>query len=132
MGMRPSISPIRIAVLAIVALTLAAVAGLVGTDENEGALTNATQALAEKAARSSGGDTQSSAQSVAPVQTNTAPPAAPPMMEGDFAEDEGLIDDATGFDPSPFSEDPAQGEVVAIIEDDGSDTSAAPVIIEEP
>lgn len=112
----------RVAAIAIVVLTLAGVASLVGTEDNEGALASATQALAEKAAASAG---PSDRYTAAPAAESPQPAAAsPPPLSSyptEFADDESLIDDAQGFDPSPFVDDPAAGEVVAFVE--GSDAS---------
>lgn len=115
----------RVAAIAIVVLTLAGVASLVGTEDNEGALATATQALAEKAAASAGtSDRYASAPAPATAasQPAAAPPPSPASYPTEFADDESLIDDAQGFDPSPFVEDPSAGEVVALVE--GDDASA--------
>lgn len=131
--------PNRIAALAFVVLVLAGVAALVGTGENEGALSSATQALSEKSRQSSGYDAQSGAQPASgPSQKQSAaapaptPPTASAAMTSSFAEDANLIDDAMGFDPSPMSDNPDEGEVVVIIEDAAPAETSAPIVAEEP
>ncbi|WP_379548801.1 hypothetical protein ACFCW2_06425 [Qipengyuania sp. DSG2-2] len=130
----------RVAALAIVGLVLAGVAGLVGTDENEGALTGATQAWAEKA-RGASSEERAPASKMAPQPASSpassqapsaqAAPPAPPSAAG-FAEDESLIDDASGFDPSPAFDNPAEGEVVAVVAEEvgASASDADPVVVE--
>lgn len=53
-------------------------------------------------------------------------------MTSSFAEDANLIDDAMGFDPSPMSDNPDEGEVVVIIEDAAPAETSAPIVAEEP
>ncbi|WBY16808.1 hypothetical protein PF049_01165 [Erythrobacteraceae bacterium WH01K] len=106
----------RVAAIAIVVLTLAGVASLVGTEDNEGALTSATKALAEKAAASSEAGPRNPDATAPAAVTEIASPPAPAQFPTEFADDESLIDDARGFDPSPVVDDPAEGEVVGVIE----------------
>ena len=117
----------RVAAIAIVVLTLAGVASIIGTEDNEGALAAATQALADKAAASAAtSDRYASAPGPATAvsQPAAAPAPSPASYPTEFADDESLIDDAQGFDPSPFVEDPSAGEVVALVE--GDDASGPP------
>lgn len=128
--------PNRIAALAFVVLVLAGVAALVGTGENEGALSSATQALSEKSWQSSGYGAQNGAQPASgPSQEQSAAapaPTASAAMTSSFAEDANLIDDAMGFDPSPMSDTPDEGEVVVIIENAAPAETSAPIVAEEP
>ena len=125
----------RIAAIALVVLTLAGVASLVGTDDNEGALTSATQALAEKAAASRQSPNRQSQLPPAEVPSAPAPePAAPqpaaPQVATEFADDETLIDTAEGFDPSPFDIGPEEGEVAVVVEDPATEGEVVPDMIQ--
>ena len=113
--MRASLLSNRVVAIAFVVLVSAIVLGLVGTDENEGALATATQSLAEKAQRASRNDSGAGARATAATPAPAPAAPAPLPAETTFVEDEMLIDDAAGFDPTPVIEDPSAGEVVGVV-----------------
>ncbi len=109
----------RVAALAIAVLTLVGAASLVGTEENEGTLTSAAEVLAEKAAAASRNSQQ--AQPAPDPQmitagSTSASASSPSASAIEFADDESLIDDAQGFDPSPVMDEADLGEVVVVVE----------------
>ncbi|GMN14478.1 hypothetical protein [Altererythrobacter sp. MTPC7] len=122
----------RVAAIAIVVLTLAGVASLVGTEDNEGALTSATKALAEKAAASSETGLRNPDATAPAAVTDMAAPPPSAQFPTEFADDESLIDDARGFDPSPVVDDPAEGEVVGVVEGNENGVSQPGAEVLEP
>ncbi|WP_284123702.1 hypothetical protein [Parerythrobacter aestuarii] len=99
--------------LFFVGLTLVGVAGLVGTEETDGAIASATAQFEQQ-----GEDFREQAEAMSnpgepvPVVATEAEPAPPEDLE--FASDEDLIVDPTGIDPTPVIEDPAEGEVLEV------------------
>ena len=88
--------------LIFVGVTMASVALLVGTEEDSGALV----AAADELSRNSSADNipardASRLPQPAPRPARRRPPASTQDDSALFASDEELIDDASGFDPSP-------------------------------
>jgi hypothetical protein len=81
--------------LLFVCLTLAGAATLVGTEEGEGAIQQATDQIAQQRAQAE----QLTADMQAPAQ-----PAGDPTETVVLSSDEDLIDPATGEDPTPIDE----------------------------
>ena len=88
--------------IAFVILTLASVQALVGR-EGEGSVISRTKSqLIERHDKMQEQIGSMSADPAAPVVI----PGPPTAVETGFAEDDDLIDDATGFDPTPDAEQP--------------------------
>ena len=112
----------RLMAIGLVVLVLAGVAALVGTDENEGALVSATDRLATQ----TDGDAREAAPVAQPSAARAPQPSPQPAAEPEFLDDEALIDDAAGFDPSPDADDAEEGEVTVIVPRSPSPAPAPP------
>ena len=124
----------RVAAIGFVLLTVAGAASMVGTEENAGLLEKTTEEI--KAQQAEFAAEMGAMNAPKAVQTIPGPPATAPARttrtvhakrdaNGDivFTDDEALIDDAAGFDPSPMTpleESPiASSEEVVIILNNG-------------
>ncbi|MDG2004926.1 MAG: hypothetical protein P8J20_16505 [Novosphingobium sp.] len=95
----------RIGALAFVAFILLGVRILVGTDNDRGALEQATERFVPE-------------QQVAQPQQRARPAPKPVITE--FTSDEDLIDDTSGFDPSGWSSEPD------VVPDEGMEAADSP------
>ncbi|OCC24267.1 hypothetical protein MB02_06580 [Croceicoccus estronivorus] len=86
--------------LAFVAVTAISAVLFVGTEEDGGALTQATQQVH--------GQKQDFQRKIDSV--NNGPEVYPEPETSEFMPDEELLDDASGFDPSPRDEAPMMGD----------------------
>lgn len=106
--------------LLFAALTVVSVVMLVGTEEEEGALIEAAATLKD-GSRGAAGDQPDRFGQPAPAR-RTSRGEPDDFAESGFTSDDELIDDTSGFDPTPFDTesvdmDPAEGDMY-IIEDD--------------
>ncbi|MGB3738458.1 MAG: hypothetical protein WA948_03805 [Pontixanthobacter sp.] len=101
----------RYGALAFVGLTLIGAASLVGTQEDEGLITQTAATIEQQRA-----DFEDAAKAAEASRTPATQPEPEPSI-GDYApaipiaDDEDLIDDAEGIDPTPI--DPSDGEAIA-------------------
>lgn len=99
--------------LFFVGITLVGVAGLVGTEDTDGAIASATAQFEQQ-----GEEFREQAEAMSnppePIPTVVAEPEPVPEEEVEFATDEDLVVDPVGFDPTPVIEDPTEGEVVEV------------------
>lgn len=96
--------------LLFVGATMLSVVVLIGPEGEEGALVQAADRLDQ--ASSPGFEPQ-------PVTSRPTQSQTPPQFEEDpgWLSDDDLIDDTSGFDPTPIEVDPAEGDIY-IIQDD--------------
>ena len=111
--------------VAFVILTLASVQSLVGKNGKDGSMISRTkgQLIAQRK------QMQHQIDEMSPDQTAQDAASGPPSdVETGFADDDDLVDDAKGFDPTPETEeplDPSPGVDPTPIQDDGFQDDAA-------
>ncbi|UIP07099.1 hypothetical protein LY632_01475 [Erythrobacter sp. SDW2] len=104
--------------LVFVGLTLASVAALVGTEDEDGALTSATSQIEEQ-----GEQFRSQADAAANPDPDPDPVMVEVENEGEFSSDADLVLDPIGFEPVGMepSPDANDSEVVEVIEEPASE-----------
>lgn len=102
--MRNQVSNSSKGALLFVAVTLVGVAVLIGTEENEGALLQAAADI-ERQGKVINSD-KKSGQTAARQQPKRETNAGHDVGTLEFAAEDDLVDDATGFDPTPEIEAP--------------------------